>query len=67
MNNLSEEKTQKVFKIKFRTVYGNRLIYPMNDTSRAFARLMDKKTFKSWDLDIIKSLGFEVQIAQDVL
>ena len=58
---------QKIFKIKFRTVYGNRLIYPVNDTSFAFARLMGKKTFKRNELDIIKGIGFNIQVAPDVL
>ena len=61
------ETNQKIFEIKFRTVYGNRLIYPVNDTSLAIARLMGKKTFKRNELDIIKSIGFDVQVEPDVL
>jgi len=63
MNNVN----QRIFKVKFKTVYGNRLIYPVNDISLALARLMGKKTFKRNELDIIKDVGFDVQVEQDVL
>ena len=61
------ETNQRIFKIKFKNVYGNRLIYPFNDISLAFARLMGKKTFKRNELDIIKGIGFDVQVEPDVL
>ena len=58
---------QRIFKIRFKNVYGNQLIYPVNDISLAIARLMNKKTFKRRDIDIIKGIGFDVQVEQDVL
>ena len=61
------ETNQRIFKIKFKNVYGNRLIYPVNDISLAFARLMGKKTFKRNELDIIKGIGFNIQVEPDVL
>ena len=61
------ETNQRIFKIKFKNVYGNRLIYPVNDISLAIARLMGKKTFKRNELDIIKGIGFNIQVEPDVL
>ena len=61
------EANQRIFKIKFKTVYGNRLIYPVNSIALSIARLMGKKTFKRNELDIIKSIGFNIQVEPDVL
>tara|TARA_R100000750_G_C2284980_1_gene72685 strand:- start:50 stop:253 length:204 start_codon:yes stop_codon:yes gene_type:complete len=67
MNNLSEETNERIFKIKFRTVYGNRMIYPVNSIALSVSKLMGKKTFKRSDLDIIQDIGFNVKVEQDVL
>jgi len=61
------ETNQRIFKIKFKTVYGNRLIYPVNSIALSIARLMGKKTFKRNELDIIKGIGFNIQVEPDVL
>ena len=61
------ETNQRIFKIKFKTVYGNRLIYPVNSIALSIARLMGKKTFKRNELDIIKGVGFNIQVEPDVL
>ena len=55
------------FLIKIRSVYGNRLIYPVNSLAIAVAKLMGKKTFNKDEIDSIKRIGFEVQVEQEVL
>ena len=56
-----------IFLIKIRNVYGNRLIYPVNSLALSVAKLMGKKTFNEGEMDIIKGIGFEVQVEQEVL
>jgi hypothetical protein len=56
-----------IFLIKIRNVYGNRLIYPVNSLALSVAKLMGKKTFNKGEMDIIKGIGFEVQVEQEVL
>jgi len=50
----------KTVLIDIRSVYGNELIYPANDTAAKFANLINKKTLSRVDLAIIKNLGFEI-------
>lgn len=47
--------------IKIKSVYGNQLIYPANDTAEKFTTLLGKKTFTQTELEIIKSLGFHIE------
>jgi hypothetical protein len=63
-----EEKIMKdIFLIKIRSVYGNRLIYPVNSLALSVAKLMGKKTFNKGEIQEIKKIGFEVQVEQEVL
>jgi hypothetical protein len=43
------------------------MIYPVNDLALSFSRLMGKKTFNKGEIDIIKDIGFEVQVEQQSL
>ena len=43
-----------------KNVWGNDLIYPVNDYAIEFAYLVGKKTFSSTDLKAIERLGFEI-------
>ena len=56
-----------IFLIKIRHVYGNRMIYPVNDLALAFSKLIGKKTFNKVELDFIKDIGFKVQVEQQSL
>jgi len=53
-----------IFLIKIRNVYGNRMIYPVNALALSFSRLTGKKTFNKGEIDIIKDIGFKVQVEQ---
>lgn len=48
--------------VYIKTVYGNELTYPFDENAKRFAELIRQKTFKPEHLDIIKSLGFEVEL-----
>lgn len=48
--------------ISIRNVYGNELVYPMNEKAKVFAKLLGRKTLTERDLDHIKSLGFALKI-----
>jgi hypothetical protein len=46
--------------VKIKSVYGNDLIYPVNETARKFMDLLGKKTFSRVDLAIIGNLGYTI-------
>ena len=48
--------------IEIKSVYGNELIYPANDTADKLANLAGKKTLSRVDLAIIKNLGFDIVV-----
>ncbi len=48
-------------KVKIRSVYGVRRVYPVCDKARLFTRLTGRKTLSDQDIEIIKSLGFVVE------
>ena len=50
----------RVAAVEVRNVYGNELIYPVNEPAKIFASLTGNKTLTLVDLQRIQSLGFEV-------
>jgi hypothetical protein len=46
--------------VKIKSVYGNDMIYPVNDTAQKFSNLIGKKTFSKVDLAIISNLGYKI-------
>lgn len=53
--------------VKQKTVYGNDLIYPVCDQAQKLAKLTRKKTFDSFDIALIKSLGYSVELERVTL
>lgn len=49
-------------KVTIRNVYGKQLIYPVNDDAQKFTKLLGKKTIDQSELEVIKSLGFEIEL-----
>lgn len=49
--------------VQVRSVYGNDLVYPADDTAIQFARLVNAKTFNAFQLRTIKALGYSVHVA----
>jgi hypothetical protein len=50
--------------VRLKNVYGNELIYPVNETAETFAALIGKKTFSPDDIKKIQALGFKIEIEQ---
>lgn len=50
----------RVVAVEVRNVYGNELIYPVNEPAKIFASLTGNKTLNLVDLQRIQALGFEV-------
>lgn len=50
----------RVVSVEVRNVYGNELIYPVNEPAKIFASLTGNKTLNLVDLQRIQALGFEV-------
>ena len=49
--------------VEIRDVYGQKLIYPVNEAAHNFCKLTNKKTLSGKDLKIIMSLGFEIVVS----
>lgn len=47
--------------VRIKNIYGNDLIYPVDENAQRFAQLTGKKTFSKWDLRLIRELGYEVE------
>lgn len=52
--------------VQIRTVYGNEMIYPVDEAAQAFAFLTGKKTLSRRDISKIKELGYIVNVQQEV-
>ena len=50
----------KVIEIEVRTVYGNDLIYPVNEAAKVLANLAGKKTLSAANIRDACKLGLEV-------
>jgi hypothetical protein len=48
--------------VEIKSVYGNELIYPMCDRSRMFAELVGRKTLSPRQVEVIKQMGFEIEV-----
>jgi hypothetical protein len=49
--------------VAVRTVYGNDLVYPVDDKAALFASLLRVKTFNPHQIRTIRALGYAVHIA----
>lgn len=48
--------------IQIKSNYGNEAIYPVCDTAKLFASLVNQKTLVRRDIDHIKKLGYSINI-----
>jgi hypothetical protein len=48
--------------VTIKTVYGKDLIYPVDDKAKLFAELVGLKTLTTKHIDLIKALGFTVEL-----
>lgn len=52
--------------VEFKTVYGQQLIYPACEKSRLFAAMANQKTLTQREVDLIKRLGYTVNVTHSV-
>ncbi len=57
---LGQEIASKVVEVELRNVYGNNLMYPVNETAHKFARLIGAKTFNRHHVNMMRDLGYVV-------
>lgn len=55
----------RVIKVVIKSVWGNEMIYPACATSAFFAALVHQKTLTWKDVQIIKKLGYRVEVVTD--
>jgi hypothetical protein len=53
--------------VQVRSVYGNELVYPADDTAALFASLIGVKTFNARQVGQIRALGYAVHVASGTL
>lgn len=53
--------------IKFKDVYGNRLVYPVCDNAQHFASIAGTKTLSDSVLKTIISMGYDIKLATEEL
>jgi hypothetical protein len=51
--------------VKVRNVYGNQTVYPVCDAAKLFARIAGHSTLTYTTVDLIKKLGYVIEIEQD--
>lgn len=49
-------------KITIKTVYGKELMYPMDEKGKLFASLVGRKTLTAEHLELIKALGYTIEL-----
>jgi hypothetical protein len=50
----------KIIEVEIRNVYGNDLLYPVNQTAKLFAEMLRVKTFNRHQIGIMRELGYTV-------
>lgn len=53
--------------VKFKDVYGNRLVYPVCEDAHRFANIAGTKTLSPVVISTIKAMGFHVNVKQEEL
>ena len=62
-----KEKTENTITVKIKNVYGQERIYPICQQAKTFIELTGKLTFDKFDIEKIKSLGFEIKVQTQTL
>lgn len=53
--------------VEVKNVYGNQVIYPINEIAKTFAKLAGTKTLTIAAVELIKTLGYIVRVSQPVV
>jgi hypothetical protein len=59
--------TNNTVKVEIKQVYGMERIYPACDIAKKLNLLMSSKTFSRRDIDVIKSLGYVIEVQPNSL
>ncbi len=51
--------------VKIKNVYGTEKIYPVCEQAKLFAQLAGQKTLTTREINLIKQLGYEIEVVQD--
>jgi hypothetical protein len=57
----------QTIKVEVKQVYGVERIYPACEVAKKLNSLMPSKTFSRQDIDVIKSLGYNIQVQSATL
>jgi len=49
-----------IIEIEVKSNYGNKAIYPVNETGKLFLKLTNRKTFTDNDIKVLQKLGYVV-------
>ena len=58
---------EEIIMVRIESVYGNRLIYPVNSKALLIAKLMKKKTFDQENVVDTQKLGFKIEVQREEL
>lgn len=51
--------------VRVRNIYGNKTVYPVCEDAKLFARIAGHSTLTSTTVDLIKKLGYVIEVEQD--
>lgn len=54
-----------VITVKFKDVYGNRLVYPVCENAQHFASIAGTKTLSTAVLKTVEAMGYDIKIEHD--
>lgn len=57
--------SENVIQVSIKSVYGNKLIYPIDDKAKYFAKIARTSTLTPQVIDLIKRIGFTVIVIPD--
>ena len=55
---------KNVLIVDIRNVYGNELVYPINEIAKSFCQLTNSKTLNRSTIYIIKSMGYSIKVQE---
>lgn len=63
-----QEVASRIVEVQIRSVYGNNLVYPINENAKIFARMLGVKTFNKSQVHGMRDLGYTVRhVVQEVV
>lgn len=56
-----------IIQVKIKNVYGVERIYPVNDNAKLLTTLLKKKTIDRDEIEVIKKLGYQIEVLTETL